>query len=159
METGSTMISLGSASVADSNSPLAKASFESTPGVSFMGGRYDWILVGPVTDVSGGHASVMGYRFNVDDSDGVAAAAESGKMVAVAARPEGKSAAVFVTDEDFVAGSTEVVVSGKVERVDSSVAKLVLTNGVKVDFSDLSNASEMPSIQIGDLIYVQGHLY
>ncbi len=121
------------------------------------GNQYDWALYGPVKAIDDHTISLLGYSFDVD------AAALSGfdgnAMLLIAGSHDGSEPEMHSFGESFVSGATPVIVSGTVESVDHSTARLQLSNGTTVDYTAILAIAADPEISVGDFIIVNGNLY
>jgi hypothetical protein len=65
-------------------------------------------------------------------------------------------ASATITEGQYVAGASKVVISGKISSINSAVATAVV-NGVVVDYSS-ALAGRMPKLSVGDVVTFVGTL-
>ena len=125
-------------------------------------------LKGPVekVDLATNSISVLGRQLAVPASSNLAekigSALAAGNMVEISifgqvdASGRLQRASATITEGEYVAGASKVVISGKISSINSAVATAVV-NGVVVDYSS-ALAGRIPKLSVGDVVTFVGTL-
>ena len=122
-------------------------------------GHFEWVIAGPGHMPSPDRLNVLGYEFSVDGSSRVLDAVSSEIPLLLVFGNSAGDATVLVTDTQFEAGSTNVLIRGAIEHINYSLATFTLANGLVVDYSSMLEHEGRPSLLVGDLVVVRGIYY